>query len=156
MEEWLFFITVPFACLFIYRVVQFYQGRFHFRNLARYFLLSLAVVLLLRSLFNMDQLYTVSVSLALSIFIFFHLFILRSRYLGTFLISYLVCLIPFFIVNGILTSLPVVIYNNEEIIGTKLFTIPLEDFLYGMLLIFINITLHEYFKNKRTSSSIVA
>jgi hypothetical protein len=48
-------------------------------------------------------------------------------------------LIPFFIVNGILTSLPVIWYNNQATLGIRIGTIPVEDFIYngGLLLLAI-------------------
>ena len=53
-----------------------------------------------------------------------------------FLLSYLVSFIPFVLVNGFLTRLPVVWYNNMENLSLRFTTIPFEDFIYllGMLL----------------------
>lgn len=155
LEEGLFFFTVPFACLFIYAVIKHYLG-LKFNNVAKYILLVTAFFLIVRMFLNLDSLYTLITFSSLSAFIIFHIFFIRSKYLGSMLISYLICLIPFFIINGVLTSLPVVVYNPEEMIGYRFFTIPLEDFFYGMLLIFLNITLYEYFKNKKTTSTVRA
>lgn len=47
-----------------------------------------------------------------------------------------------------LTYLPVVEYNQAEIIGIKIYTIPIEDIFYGMLLVLLNILLFEKFRNK--------
>jgi len=68
--------------------------------------------------------------------------------IGMMLISYSVVLIPFLIVNGLLTSIPVVIYNNEENLGFRIFTIPFEDIFYGMLLFMMNIYGYEKLKLK--------
>jgi lycopene cyclase domain-containing protein len=73
-------------------------------------------------------------------------------YLGKFYLSYLWILIPFFLVNGILTGTglenPVVWYNNDENLGIRLLSIPLEDVVYGMLLILMNITIFEWLQAK--------
>jgi lycopene cyclase domain-containing protein len=61
-----------------------------------------------------------------------------------------VSLLPFFIVNGILTSLPVVMYNDSENLGIRIFTIPIEDTMYSLLLLLMNIVLFEYFKNEKS------
>jgi lycopene cyclase domain-containing protein len=61
-------------------------------------------------------------------------------------------LIPFFIVNGILTGSfienEVVWYNNSENLGIRLFTIPIEDTIYALSLILTNLALTEYFQSK--------
>ncbi|HET9916194.1 MAG TPA: lycopene cyclase domain-containing protein, partial [Candidatus Binatia bacterium] len=46
-----------------------------------------------------------------------------------------VCLIPFAIVNTILTALPVVRYSSSAIWGVRLGTIPVEDFFYNYSLL---------------------
>jgi lycopene cyclase domain-containing protein len=52
-------------------------------------------------------------------------------------------LIPFFIVNGILTGSfienEVVWYNDFENLGIRLFTIPIEDTVYAFTLILLNL-----------------
>jgi ligand-binding SRPBCC domain-containing protein len=56
-------------------------------------------------------------------------------------------LFPFLIVNGILTGSfladPVVWYNNQENLALRIFTIPIEDFVYGLLLFLMNVTIYE-------------
>jgi lycopene cyclase domain-containing protein len=43
--------------------------------------------------------------------------------------------LPFCIFNYILTSLPVVIYSEEAVLGIRAATIPVEDFLYSFVLL---------------------
>jgi lycopene cyclase domain-containing protein len=73
---------------------------------------------------------------------------LKPRYMGRFYVAFGFTLIPFFIVNGILTGsfIPgeVVWYNDEENLGFRLGTIPLEDVFYGMLLLLLNIVIFEW------------
>ena len=65
-----------------------------------------------------------------------------------FLLAYLIILIPFLLVNGLLTAIPVVLYNDSENLGIRLYTIPVEDIFYGMLLIMMNVVGYERFKAK--------
>ncbi|MFH1363380.1 MAG: lycopene cyclase domain-containing protein [Candidatus Omnitrophota bacterium] len=48
------------------------------------------------------------------------------------------------LVNGYLTS-KIVIYNPRFFLGLRLFTIPLEDFLFGFSMITIALVIWEYF-----------
>ncbi len=61
----------------------------------------------------------------------------------SFLVSYAIILIPFLLVNGFLTAVPVVLYNDVENLGVRIYTIPVEDIFYGMLLILMNIVIYE-------------
>ncbi|NSW94790.1 MAG: lycopene cyclase domain-containing protein [Bacteroidales bacterium] len=74
----------------------------------------------------------------------------KSGIINRFYISFLVILIPFFIVNGILTGTfienEVVWYNNDQTTGIRLLTVPLEDIAYGFSLIFINLFFLDIFK----------
>ena len=56
-----------------------------------------------------------------------------------------------FIVNGFLTWRPVVTYGSEFYLGMRLFTIPVEDFLYGFSLLTGNIVIWEYYTVKKAS-----
>ena len=83
--------------------------------------------------------------------------------MGKFYRFYFWHLIPFFIVNGILTGTgidqEVVWYNNTENLGIRMGTIPVEDSLYSLSLMLMNITILEYLKaryNKHNQIPIVA
>jgi lycopene cyclase domain-containing protein len=79
-------------------------------------------------------------------------FILKTHktYLFHFYIAYALSIIPFLIVNGVLTSMPVVGYNNEENLARRIFTIPVEDFAYLVNLLLMNLNLYELFKTGAT------
>ena len=61
-------------------------------------------------------------------------------------------LIPFFIVNGILTGTgienEVVWYNNSENLNFRLGTIPIEDSIYAFSMILMNLVLVEFFESR--------
>jgi lycopene cyclase domain-containing protein len=59
-----------------------------------------------------------------------------------------VMFILIFIINGYLTWRPVVIYGEQFYSGIRLFTIPIEDFLFGFSLISLNIIIWEYYTRR--------
>ena len=70
--------------------------------------------------------------------------------LQKFYITFLIILIPFFIINGTLTGSfiesPIVWYNNKENLGIRLTTIPIEDIAYCFSLLFGNLMIFEKLK----------
>ncbi len=152
VEEILFFICIPYACVFTYFCFGIFRGNnFVLRHEKR---ISIVIILLstLGALFYTDRLYTFYTCCGLAIFLTFLQFILKVKWLSLFYYSHQFLLIPFFIVNGILTGTgpaqPVVWYNNSENIGIRLLTIPIEDVFYGMLMLLLNVFLFELFKAK--------
>lgn len=78
--------------------------------------------------------------------------------MGYFWMAYFIHLIPFFIVNGVLTAKPVVLYHAEEIIGPRIYTIPIEDSIYALTCLLIPITVIEFiheFKSQRSKTSLI-
>lgn len=152
VEEILFFITVPFACIFIYECINSYFNPKINPKISRiisYLLIVLSAVLLL--LFY-DRLYSLINFSTLIIILIFTLVKRIQLDMGKFYIAYLVSLIPFYIVNGILTSIPIVLYNNTQNMGLRIGTIPFEDHFYSMSLILINLIFFEHFKNRKQNS----
>lgn len=148
IEEWLFFITVPFACVFIYEVMNYYIKKDIFGSIAHQISLYLGILLILLGIINYDKAYTFVVFIMQGTFLLLHAIVFKKLWFGRFILAYLVSLIPFLIVNGFLTALPVVIYNDSQNLGIRLFTIPIEDTIYSMMLILMNITLYEYFRER--------
>ena len=58
IEEWLFFICIPFACVFIYEVISHFIKPKISQNIPRFLFFLLAVFLLVTSFIYMDRIYT--------------------------------------------------------------------------------------------------
>ena len=147
LEEWLFFLTVPYACVFIYECLIAYFREAWSSSKIRYVYLFFALSLLIFGLANTDKLYTAITFLSIGILLFLSA-LFAPHYLGRFAQMYLVHLIPFFLINGILTALPVVIYNNAENLHLRIGTIPVEDPFYSMLMLLLIVHLYEFLKKK--------
>ena len=146
IEEILFFVCIPYACVFTYEALKYLIEEDYFVKIEK----SLSIVIILVSaavgLINYQKLYTFYTFISLAIF----LLVLRFKFnqpLSRFYVAYLFLLVPFFIVNGILTGSltdqPVVWYNDQENLGIRLGTIPIEDIFYGMLLTLMNVSIFE-------------
>jgi len=150
VEEWLFFLVIPYSCVFIYEVLKFYLKKHEYANPFLIFSLSLIVGFGLLSYFFRYQSYTFLTFLFSSIYLAYTVF--RNRFkthITKFFFAYFVSLVPFIIVDGILTSLPVVEYSDQYIMNIHLFTIPVEDFSYFFLLFLMVTTIYEYLKESK-------
>jgi lycopene cyclase domain-containing protein len=152
LEEVLFFIIVPYNCLFIHEVQKAYFPNLKLDILSTYFLPIFGLICLLLIFFNWGNYYTVtycSTSLLLSIGFFFN----KSSWFARFVLTYLISIIPFLIVNGILTGMftpePIVWYNEAHIIGLRIFTIPVEDLFYNFSMLLPVIWVHESLVKKQ-------
>ncbi|MDQ4141789.1 MAG: lycopene cyclase domain-containing protein [Bacteroidota bacterium] len=146
LEEILFFITVPYACVFIYECLNVYVKRDLLRKGALTVTILLSAFILVIGLLHLQQLYTSVTFLFLPVILLVHYLIFKDKLLGRFYLAYLVHLVPFLLVNGVLTSLPVVWYNNGHNLGIRLTTIPIEDTMYSMVMLLITITAFEFFR----------
>lgn len=142
IEEWLFFITVPFASIFIYEVLNYFMKRDHLGPSQKTISVVLSVILFILAIIHYDRWYTFLTFILTAIFLLYLVLIAKVDWLGKFFRSFIVVLIPFFFVNGILTGSgieeEVVWYNNNENLGIRMFTVPVEDSIYGMLLLLMN------------------
>lgn len=149
LEEILFFITVPYSCIFIYETVSFYVKEKKLSINNKLFLIPAILVMILGTVFY-DQNYTFTVSIFVGAFfigaILFNESLLDSR---NFWITILIGFIPFLIVNYFLTSIPVVTYNEAAFSGKRFITIPYEDFLYSFSMISLWILFYELAKKKK-------
>ncbi len=150
IEECLFFFCIPFACTFTYYCLTLFY-KIKWKSLIENILIIfLSVVLLAIGVINFHRLYTSSTFISTSVLLLACKFIFKVKWMDKFFTIYPVLLIPFFVVNGILTGSvieqPVVWYNNQENLGIRLFTIPVEDIFYGLELMVLTILFYENFK----------
>lgn len=155
LEEVLFFFIVPYCCVFIYDCIRSYFPNLVNKKSADLVFKLLAVLLLITGIIYSNKYYTGWTFIATGGFILI-LYLFRNYFKGfdavSFLVSFIICLIPFLIVNGFLTAIPVVQYNDAENLGIRIYTIPFEDVFYGMLLILMNIVIYEKVKSQKSKT----
>jgi len=150
IEEWLFFIVVPYACVFIYEVLKFYLKKYEYANPFLALSLALIVGFALIGYFFRHQAYTFLTFLFSTVYLGYTVF--RNKFkphITKFYFAYFVSLLPFLVVNGILTSLPVVEYNSAHILNIRIINIPVEDFSYLFLMLLMVTTIYESLKESR-------
>lgn len=154
LEEILFFICIPYACVFTYEALNYLIKKDYFGKQQKYISIVLILVFFLAGAFNYDKWYTSVTFMALAVYLTI-LELIGTKFLSRFYFTYLFILIPFFIVNGILTGTgidePVVWYNNSENVGIRMLTIPIEDTFYGMLLLVMNVSIFEWLQRRKAS-----
>jgi lycopene cyclase domain-containing protein len=154
IEEILFFVCVPYACVFTYEAVNYLSGKNHLQDYQTYISILLIFFLFALGILNSNKWYP-SVTFVLTSAFILILTIRKAPYLGQFYFAFLFILIPFFIVNGILTGTgldePVVWYNNNENLNLRMGTIPFEDIFYGMLLLMMNVSIFETLQRRSAS-----
>ena len=155
LEEWLFFICIPFACVFTHYALILYFPKMKLgENSSKSIAVGLMLTLVFVLIFNYDKWYTlVNFSLAIPL----TLIVLKynPKLLQHFFLTFLVMLIPFFIVNGVLTGSwienQVVWYNNAENLGIRMGTIPVEDSIYAYSMILMSLFFFELLSSRHIS-----
>ena len=148
LEEWLFFICIPFACVFTHYALLLYFPNLKLNKVAtKAISISLVLILFILALANYDKWYTL-VNFSLAIPLTWLVYKYNPQLLQHFFLTFLVMLIPFFIVNGVLTGSwidnQVVWYNDAENLGILMGTIPVEDSIYAYSMILMNLFFFEY------------
>ena len=151
IEEWLFFITVPFGCLLVWETLPHTDSWLGRLKSLRYVRTSLYTTLPIGVwVFSMGKQYT-----GLVLFCF-GLVALVDTLLGVDLLLrpktylYLVIVSVLILVfNGYLTARPVVLYGEAYQVGYRILTIPLEDIGYGFTLMLFNTMLYEKLRTTR-------
>lgn len=150
LEEYLFFITVPYASVFTIYVIRHYFPRYRLSDFqVRLVSFLLIAFLLLMAATNLEKAYT-AVNFSFSALVIGLVYFTQRGLLGQFYLSYLIIFLPFMLVNGILTGSfiedQIVWYNDHENLGFRIGTVPFEDVFYGMSLILINYYFTESFR----------
>lgn len=152
VEEWLFFLLIPFSSNFIHYSLEYFVPKFQLSmkaaNVITVILLLVGVAI---ATTNLDKTYTV-VNLSVFSVLMLSQLIFKWPYIRRFYISFAIIYIPFFFVNSALTGSysesPVVYYDPNEILGIRVGTMPLEDSFYCFSMLYGSVLVFEYLRRK--------
>ncbi len=152
IEEILFFLTVPFACLFTWEMITRILP--DVRTNAGLFIQRISFIIPVLGLWliltgrQYTGLVLIFLALAVSLDKIFGTGLVYQRRFYLYLLTIVVFTLLF---NGYLTWRPVVQYDEAYQLGFRIFTIPIEDFGYGVSFLFLCTVLYEKFKSKKAS-----
>ncbi len=150
VEEILFFFCIPYSSIFAYEALGLLPIADFGLRIGKVISIGLLAICIISVILFHDKAYNFYTCLFLGIFLLLQLIRIRGSYLGRFYFAYLVILIPFTIVNGLLTGSwtgePVVWYNDDENLAVRFLTIPVEDVFYGLLMLGMSVSIYEEHK----------
>ena len=157
IEEWLFFICIPYACLFTHYSLRYFFPKLGLSPIAvSRIYVALVTILIVVLIYNFNRWYT-AINYGYAILLLGLVYNYRRDLLNSFFPTFLVILIPFTIVNGILTGTgledPIVWYNDSENLGIRMFTIPIEDIIYAMSMLLTVLAITEWLESKKVANS---
>jgi len=143
MEELLFFICIPFSCVFTYFCLdKFFKLDWKLSIEKIFVIISIIACIILAIIFK-DKIYSLITFLTTAITLMVLYFVLKVKWIGKASFIYLVLMPGFLAVNGILTGTgldsPIVNYNPKDFIGFRILTMPIEDTVYGYEMILWNL-----------------
>jgi lycopene cyclase domain-containing protein len=160
IEEWLFFVCIPYACIFTHYALLYYFPNMRLgqkaTSYASYGLITIFIILVITFYDRWYPLINFGYAIVLLSLVLRYQKALLQKYFLTFLVM----LVPFFIVNGVLTGSfieeQIVWYDNTQNMSVRMFTIPVEDSVYAFTMILTPLVLTEFFERKFSNTEKAA
>jgi lycopene cyclase domain-containing protein len=152
VEEYLFFIAIPYACLFTYYAIKFHFPAYKFSHKATNVITAMLLLASLVVAFaNMHRTYTFVNFIVLSVVLIGAYRFVREV-LQYYLAIFPVIVVPFCVVNGILTGSgieqAVFSYDLDAILEIYILTVPVEDLFYAFSLVLSVIGIGEFLEKR--------
>lgn len=153
LEECLFFICIPFSCIFTYYCLTKFFNLSWVNGLNNIIVFITIIVCAVIALIFSDRTYTfVTAVLTVATMLYMH-FINKQEWIGEASLVYTILMAGFLPVNGVLTGTglesPIVNYNSAEFMNFRIGTIPIEDAVYGYIMILWNLYVFKKLTRKK-------
>ena len=154
IEEWMFFYFIPFACVFTYYCLDKFFDLSWANVFNNVIVFVTTIVCVVVALLYYDKIYTfITALVTLSTMLYLH-FIAKKEWIGQASFVFMILMIGFFLVNGVLTGTgidsPIVNYNPEHFLDIRILTVPIEDAVYGYSQFMLNIYFFTLLKKKES------
>jgi lycopene cyclase domain-containing protein len=150
LEEWLFFLCIPFACVFTFFCLDKFFNLDWANSLSTVIVFISVIVCSLIALLHHDRMYTFVTAVATTLSLIFFYFFAKVEWIGKASLVFTILMLGFLPVNGVLTGTglesPIVNYNPNEFLNIRILTIPIEDAVYGYTQFLWNIYLFKRFR----------
>lgn len=157
LEEWLFFIFIPFSCIFTYFCINKFfrlEQLSAFNNILVFVSVIVCAVVALR---YADRIYTVVTAVVTILTLLIFHFVLRVQWITQASLVFTMLMLGFLPVNGILTGTglesPIVNYNPADFMGIRILTIPIEDAVYGYSQFLLVLYFFKKFQGKQSEQT---
>ena len=153
LEEILFFIFIPFSCVFTYYCIDKYYKLTWLSGFNNLIVFISTIVCSVIALLHYDKIYTlVTAVVTIATLIYLH-FIVRVDWISKASVVFTILMLGFFPVNGVLTGSfienPIVNYNPKDFLGIRIITIPIEDAVYGYAQFLLVLYFFKKFQTKK-------
>ncbi|HRD40109.1 MAG TPA: lycopene cyclase domain-containing protein, partial [Bacteroidia bacterium] len=101
---------------------------------------------LITLVYGFNKVYTLVNSTVAILCVVYVAYFAKWKQLNLFYLAFTVCLLPFAICNGVLTSWPILIYNDSQNLSIRMGTIPFEDLFYNFSMIILWCFFYEKFR----------
>lgn len=156
LEEWLFFICIPFSCVFTYFCFDKFFKLDWLSGFNNLLVFVTVIVCSIIALLHYDKIYTLVTAIATLLALIYLHFVARVEWLGKASLVFTVLMLGFFSVNGVLTGTgledPIVNYNPDDFLGIRMLSIPIEDAVYGYTQFLLVLYFFKIFKHKQDES----
>ncbi len=152
MEEILWFLVIPFACLFIYTLIAKKEIKKPIN--AGWIYMVIASVAGLFYIWQFDRLYSATAAGSV-ILVLLYSYVYFNDGIYNYFKTFIVMCIPLFLFDGLLTGMftqePVVVYNPLEFSNIRIVSIPIEDFMFGFSYIYAIILCKDFLISRRST-----
>jgi lycopene cyclase domain-containing protein len=158
IEEWMFFLFIPYACIFMhYSLLELFPKFSYNQKRSKQITVLLLGYFTVSLILNYNKWYPL-VNYTLAIALLLLVYTSNKNLLRTYYKTFVIMLIPFVIVNGVLTGTgindQVVWYNNLENCGVRFFTIPIEDATYAFTMILSTLYIIDFLEKRKKDEDL--